>query len=150
MNAIGRLIAALGALGLFIGALLPWSNAANGEEMPLDLRSQWAFGLGGERTTGIWLESVLFILIAAAILVAIGAATASSPVTVIGAAVGGACVVAWIFQLSSITSTTGTAIVEVAGAGVAAAAVGAFLALIAGLFMRLPRQQPALVNSTSI
>lgn len=146
MNATGRLLAAFGALGLFLSALLPWSNVANGEQSPLDLRSQWAFGFGGQRTTDVWLESVLFILVAASILIVIGAITGSTPVTVIGAIVGGACVVAWLLQLASISSTTGTAVLQVAGPGVAAAAVGSFLALIAGVFLRMPRQQPALVD----
>lgn len=145
MNITGRMVAALGALGLFIGALLPWSSLSERELMPMDLRSQWAFGFGGDRTTGIWLESLLFVLVASAILVLVGAITGASPVTVIGAIVGGACVVAWIFQLSSVTSATGTDIIDVLGTGVAAAGVGALLALVAGVFMRVPRAEPALV-----
>jgi hypothetical protein len=144
MNITGRLVAALGALGLFISALLPWSSISERDLMPLDLRSQWAFGFGGDRTTGIWLESLLFVLVASAILVLIGAISGASPVTIIGAILGGACVVAWLFQIASVTNATGADIIDVLGSGVAAAGAGALLAFIAGAFMRLPRTQPAL------
>jgi hypothetical protein len=145
MNITGRMVAALGALGLFISAFLPWSSISERDLMPLDLRSQWAFGFGGDRTTGVWLESLLFVLVAASILVLIGAITGASPVTIIGAILGGACVVAWVLQIASVTNASGTDIIDVLGPGVAAAAAGVLLAFVAGAFMRLPRKQPAMI-----
>jgi hypothetical protein len=144
---IGRLLCLVAAVSLLAGALLPWSGVVGEDELvPLDLRSQWAFGLGGERTTGVWPESVLFVLVVAAILVLIAAITGSVAVGLVGAAVAGASALAWVLQVADRASGVDSTLIERLGTGVAVTALGVLLVLVAAVFMRQPREDSVIVG----
>jgi hypothetical protein len=144
---MGRLLSVVAAVCIGIGAILPWSGIVGGSELlPLDLRSQWAFGLGGDRTTDVWLESVLFVLAVAAVLVLVGAVTGSSGVGLVGALVAAAAVIAWVVQVADLAAGVDSTLWERLGQGVALVGLGVLLALISTLFMRNPSKQPALAN----
>jgi hypothetical protein len=142
------LICLIAGVCLGIGAVLPWSGVVGDTQLvPLDLRSQWTFGLGGDRTTDVWLESVLFVLAVAAVLVLVGAVTGSAAVGFVGAVVGGAATIAWVIQVADESSGINSSLWERLGQGVAVAGLGVLLALIATLFLRSPRNEPALAAS---
>jgi hypothetical protein len=146
MNAIGRLFSIVASAMVLTGALLPWATAANGTGLdPLQLRSQYAFGFGGERLTDVWLESVLFVLAVAAVLILIGAVTGSSPVGLIGSLVAGACVIAFVLQVARLLDGTAGALLDDLGQGVLVAGAGALLAFFCAAVLRTPRNEPALI-----
>jgi hypothetical protein len=144
---IGRLLSLVAGIALFIGAFLPWSGVVGQTRLvPVDIRSQWAFGLGGASTTDLWPESLLFVLIVAAVLVLVGAITGYGAVALVGAIVSGVTTVAWILQVADSGTGVDANLLDRLGPGVAVTALGVALALIAALFMRQPKQDAVIIG----
>jgi hypothetical protein len=147
MTPLGRILSLIAALCVGIGAYLPWTTFLGGEDVSaLKLRSQWAFGLGGDRTTDVWPESVLFVLLVAAALILAGAIVGSAAVTAIGGVVSAAAVLAWIVQLNDLTGASTDPLWSHITTGAGLAGAGALLALGSAAFMRVPSNQPALMD----
>jgi hypothetical protein len=146
MNPMGRFLCVIAAFCVALGGFLPWTTFVGGTEVNASrLRSQWAFGLGGERTTSVWPESVLFVLLVAAVLILAAAIVGSAAVALVGGVVSGAAVVAWLLQLGDLTSATGSSVWSSVTPAVVAVAAGAALALFSSVALRQRDQQPALM-----